>query len=130
MNISLNTAHSDRFRTQGDVIQRLARLRQMARLLDAALRVPGTKIRFGADAIVGLIPGIGPVAMAALSLFFVWEAWRLKVPANLLARMLLNIGMEAVLDTVPVIGDFADIAFKANMRNVRLLEQYFGISSP
>lgn len=105
--------------------QRIARLRRLAWLLDAALVIPGTRIRFGIDAVVGLLPGGGPLLMAAISLFFVWEAWRMQVPRAILLRMLLNIGLEALFDCVPVLGDLADVAFKANLRNISILEQYF-----
>ncbi|NHN87477.1 DUF4112 domain-containing protein [Acetobacter sp. LMG 1627] len=109
------------------MFQRIERLRRLAWLLDAAIRLPGTKIRLGADSVVGLLPGGGSLLMAAVSLYFVWEAWRLRAPRNVLAQMVFNIVVEGVLDVVPVLGDIADIAFKANLRNVRLLEDHFGM---
>lgn len=111
----------------GNVLQRLQRLRRLAWFLDAALRIPGTQFRMGADALIGLLPVGGTLIMTVLSLLFVWEGWRLKAPGSLLARMLTNIALEAVFDLVPVLGNLVDIAFKANLRNVALLEQYFGI---
>ncbi|WP_407066053.1 DUF4112 domain-containing protein [Acetobacter sp.] len=111
----------------GDELQRLQRLRRLAWLLDAALRIPGTKYRMGADALIGLLPVGGTVIMTVLSLLFVLEGWRMKAPAGLLARMLVNIVLEALFDLVPVLGNLVDIAFKANLRNVELLEQYFGV---
>ncbi|GAN57196.1 uncharacterized protein DUF4112 [Acetobacter aceti NBRC 14818] len=111
----------------GDVLQRLQRLRRLAWFLDAALRIPGTKFRMGADALIGLLPVGGTVIMTVLSLLFVWEGWRLKAPTSLLAKMLVNIALEAAFDLVPVLGDLVDIAFKANLRNIDLLEEYFGV---
>ncbi|WP_194298963.1 DUF4112 domain-containing protein [Acetobacter sicerae] len=111
----------------GDVFQRLQRLRRLAWFLDAALRIPGTKYRMGADALIGLLPVGGTVVMTVLSLLFVWEGWRLKAPTGLLAKMLVNIALEAAFDLVPVLGNLVDIAFKANLRNIDLLEQYFGV---
>ncbi|GBQ22721.1 hypothetical protein AA0472_0860 [Acetobacter estunensis NRIC 0472] len=110
-----------------DTLQRVARLRKLAWLLDAALKIPGTRWRFGADAIIGLLPVGGTLVMTAISLFFVWEARQLQVPTRVLGKMLLNIIVEAGLDFVPVVGDVVDVAFKANLRNVELLECYFGI---
>ncbi|MBV1836391.1 DUF4112 domain-containing protein [Acetobacter estunensis] len=110
-----------------DTLQRVARLRKLAWLLDAALKIPGTRWRFGADAIIGLLPVGGTLVMTAISLFFVWEARQLQVPARVLGKMLLNIIVEAGLDFVPVVGDVVDVAFKANLRNVELLERHFGI---
>lgn len=109
-----------------DVAQRLRRIRRLAWVLDAAFRLPGIRFRVGVDALVGLLPVGGPVVMGLVSLYIVWEAWRLKAPASLLARMMGNVLLETLVDTVPVAGDLFDAAFKANLRNVALLEQHFG----
>jgi len=101
----------------------LARARTLARLLDSAAKVPGTGIRFGADAILGLIPGLGDVAGAALAGYLVLLAQRLGAPRAVVLRMLANVAVDTIGGTVPVIGDLFDVAFKSNMRNVALLEQ-------
>ncbi|KXV74539.1 hypothetical protein AD951_00485, partial [Acetobacter malorum] len=73
-----------------------------------------------------LLPVGGSVVMGLVSLYIVWEAWRLRAPTSLLARMVGNVLLETAVDTVPIAGDLFDAAFKANLRNVALLEQYFG----
>ncbi len=103
---------------------RLARMRAAARLLDSQFRIPGTNIRFGLDAIAGLVPGVGDFAGAVASAYFVYEAARLGAPGTVLARMVTNVGIEALVGAVPILGDLFDVAFKANNRNMRLLEQH------
>lgn len=100
------------------------RVRSLARILDAAVRIPGTSVRFGADALLGLIPGAGDVAGALLSGSVVVTAARLGAPPSLLVRMLANLAIDALVGTVPLLGDLFDVAWKANLRNVRLLEQH------
>ena len=106
------------------VTARLRRLRRFAWVIDAALRIPGTRFRFGLNGLIGLPPGFGDVALALLSLYFVVEAMRLRVPLGLLGRMLLNIAIEFALGAVPVLGDLFDMVWKANLRNVALLERH------
>ena len=101
----------------------LARARTLARLLDSAAKVPGTGIRFGADAILGLIPGLGDVAGAALAGYLVILAQRLGAPRAIVLRMLANVAVDTIGGTVPLIGDLFDVAFKSNTRNAALLEQ-------
>jgi hypothetical protein len=101
----------------------LARARTLARLLDSAARVPGTGIRFGADAIIGLVPGLGDVGGAALAGYLVILAQRLGVPRAVVVRMLANVAVDTLAGTVPLIGDLFDVAFKSNLRNVALLER-------
>ncbi len=111
-----------------ETARRLARLRKLAWMLDAALRLPGTRFRFGLSGLIGLPPGVGDAALALLSLYFVIEAMRLHVPKRLLGRMLVNIGVEFGLGAVPVLGDLLDMVWKANLRNVALLERHFADS--
>ena len=101
----------------------LARARTLARLLDSAARVPGTNIRFGADAIIGLVPGLGDIGGAALAGYLVILAQRLGVPRAVVLRMLANVAVDTLAGSVPVIGDLFDVAYKSNLRNVALLEQ-------
>ncbi len=112
--------------TADDIAQRLRRVKRLAWILDAAFRLPGTRFRVGVDAIVGLLPVGGSAVMGLVSLYIVWEAWRLRVPSALLVRMVGNVLLETAVDTIPVAGDLFDAAFKANLRNVALLEQHFG----
>ena len=103
---------------------RLDRMRAAARLLDSQFRIPGTNIRFGLDAVAGLVPGVGDFAGAVASAYFIYEAARLGAPGTVLARMVTNVGIEALVGAVPILGDLFDVAFKANNRNMRLLEQH------
>jgi hypothetical protein len=99
----------------------LKRLDSLSYLLDNSIRVPGTNARFGADAVIGLIPGFGDAAGALMSAYIVLQAARLGAPVPSLIRMLLNVGIEALFGAVPVLGDLFDAAFKANARNVAML---------
>jgi hypothetical protein len=101
----------------------LARARTLARLLDSAARVPGTNIRFGADAVIGLIPGLGDIGGAALAGYLVILAQRLGVPRAVVLRMLGNVAVDTIAGSVPVIGDLFDVAYKSNLKNVALLER-------
>ena len=103
----------------------LARLDALARLLDTAFIIPGTNIRFGIEAVMRLVPGIGDAAASALSCYLLYEAHRLGVPPRIFARMLLNVAIEGIVGAVPIAGDAFDVAFRANRRNVRLLRDYF-----
>lgn len=98
--------------------------RALTGLLDTAIRVPGTGIRFGLDPLLGLIPGLGDVAGAAMAGYVVVLGSRLGAPAPVLLRMLANLGVDAVVGAVPVLGDMFDVAWKANVRNLALLERY------
>ena len=100
------------------------RLAALARALDAAVRIPGTNVRVGLDAVIGLVPGIGDVAGAALAGYIVLAAARRGASPALLARMLLNVAIDTVLGAVPVIGDVFDVAWRANSRNVALLQRH------
>ena len=104
----------------------VGRARALARLLDSAVTVPGTNIRFGADSLIGLIPGVGDLAGAVLSGYIVLVATRLGAPASVVARMLLNIGVDTLVGSVPVLGDLFDVAWKSNQMNVALLERHLG----
>lgn len=101
----------------------LSRAAKLAWLLDSRFQIPGTPIRFGADAIIGLVPGIGDVVSVALGLMIVFEANAMGVPRSVVARMLVNLGIDWVMGLVPLAGDVADVWFKANLRNLALLER-------
>jgi hypothetical protein len=97
------------------------RLRRIARLFDTAVRLPGG-FRFGANTVIGLVPGFGDGVVAAVSLYFLWEAHRLGLPRHVLARMAANVAIEAAVGAVPVLGDLFDTVFKANVRNLAIVE--------
>ena len=99
-------------------------LRRWARIFDSAFRIPGTQITFGLDPILGLIPGLGDMASPILSLFFIWHGLRLRVPKVVLARMVLNVLIDAGVGAIPVLGDLFDFGWKANEWNLALLERH------
>ncbi len=102
----------------------LEALRRWAVLLDSAFRVPGTRFRFGLDAIIGLIPGVGDISTPTFSALILLQALRMRVPLVVQARMVLNAALDMVLGLVPVVGDLVDIGWKANLRNLALLERH------
>lgn len=97
---------------------------KLVRFLDDGFVVPGTSFRVGFDAVLGLIPGVGDFVTSASSLTLLWLAYERRLPKAVLARMFLNIGADALVGAIPVLGDLFDIVFKANRRNLRLLERY------
>lgn len=105
----------------------LARVRNLARLLDTSIPLPGG-FRIGWDAVLGLVPGLGDGAGALLSTYIVLQAVRLGASREVLVRMVGNVALEALVGAVPFLGDIFDAAFKANVRNVRLLEEH--LSAP
>lgn len=107
-----------------DAEMRLRRLRRLAWFLDRSIGV-GTNARFGLDPILGLIPVVGDWAGSVLSLYVVYEALRLGITWPVLGRMLLNVGVEALVGAVPVLGDVFDFVWQANMRNLRLVEDNY-----
>ena len=102
---------------------RIADVEALARWLDYAFTLPGG-FRFGVAGIIGLIPGIGDALDALISLYIVIRAIQLGVPRVAIARMLVNIGIEALAGAVPLIGDLFDVVFKANPRNYQLLKKH------
>lgn len=99
-------------------------LRRWAVLLDSVFRVPGTRIRFGLDAIIGLVPGIGDLSAPVFAAVILATGFRMRLPAVVQARMVLNAALDMLIGLVPILGDVADIAWKANLRNLALLERH------
>lgn len=99
-------------------------LHDLVDLLENRYTIPGTNLRIGIDAMLGLIPGIGDFLGAFLGAAIVIEGWRRGVGASVIARMIFNLWLDAALGSVPVIGDVFDILFKANRRNLQLLEKH------
>ena len=102
--------------------QRLNALRQTARLLDSAFEVPGTSYRIGLDPILGLVPGIGDLVSPLFTIGILWQGRDLGIPKVVQVRMLGNVLLDAVVGAVPVAGDLFDFAWKANEKNLALLE--------
>lgn len=104
--------------------QRFARIDALAKLLDVAFVLPGTKVRYGIDGLIGLIPIIGDLFTTAISLWIVREARALGAPRYVVARMLANVALDGVVGLVPFAGDAFDVMFRANMRNMRILKRW------
>jgi len=121
-------AHAGRYHARSRQ-ERIERLDRLSRLLDTAFAVPGTNIRFGADALIGLAPGIGDTITTALAAWIVYEAHRLGAPRRVLIRMIGNVAIDGLVGSVPVLGDLFDVAFRANRRNVRILREHFGMDA-
>ncbi len=102
----------------------LKRLRQLARVLDKAIVIPGTQVGVGVDPVIGLLPGLGDFLGVLLSSYIVLEAARLGAPRSTLGRMTFNIVIDGLVGAVPLIGDFFDFAWTANTNNIKLLEEY------
>lgn len=100
------------------------RLKQLAWLLDSSIPIPGTRLTIGLEALIGLFPFLGDLIGVLLSSYILGEAARLGAPKSVLLRMSANVGLEGLVGIVPFAGDVFDAAFKANQRNVRLLEQW------
>ncbi|WP_435301077.1 DUF4112 domain-containing protein [Aureimonas altamirensis] len=102
-------------------LRRIRRLAMLARIMDTALRLPGTNIRFGADALMGMVPIVGDAGGALIGLLIVNEARQLGLPKRKLMTMLYNVGVDAAFGAVPVVGDAFDIYYKAHRRNIQII---------
>jgi hypothetical protein len=99
-------------------------LRQLAWLLDSSIRIPGTRFTIGIDALLGLVPFAGDLLGVLLSSYILLEAARLGAPKPLLYRMAINVAVDGLVGAIPVAGDIFDAVWKANQKNVRLLEAH------
>ena len=102
----------------------LTRLRAIARLFDQAFAIPGTNWRFGIDALFGLVPGLGDIAGAVVAVYAIRVARMLRAPGAIQLHMLSNIALDALIGTIPIVGDLFDFYFKAQTRNLALLDQW------
>jgi len=109
-----------------DIDRRIEGLRIWQRLLDSAFRVPGTNIRFGWDAIIGLVPWAGDAVAALFGSVIIVHAYQMRLPRIVQVRMLINIVIDVAIGIVPLFGDVADVFWKSNTRNFALLEHYAG----
>jgi len=107
-----------------DIDAALARIEMVARVMDSLFAIPGTRIRVGIDAILGLVPVLGDLLSQIIANYIIWEARRLGVSNFTLARMIGNTLVDMAFGMVPVVGDAFDVAFRANMKNLRLLQQH------
>jgi hypothetical protein len=110
--------------TPGGNEESVARIEALARLMDGAFVLPGTNIRLGLDAIIGLVPVAGDVIAGLISSYLIWEARRLGAPKWLIARMMANTLLDTAVGSIPVVGDAFDVMFRANMKNMGLLRRH------
>jgi hypothetical protein len=103
----------------------LKNLRVIAKLLDSQFRIPGTDVKFGLDALIGLIPGAGDFATFLISGYMVTVMANNGASGFVLARMVLNIVIDSLIGSIPILGDIFDVAFKANQRNMVLMQQHY-----
>jgi hypothetical protein len=107
-----------------------ARLTALARFLDSAVRIPGTSVRIGADTLLNVIPGVGPLVAKGISSYLIFEARRLGVPTSMLLRMVGNVGIDFAIGAVPVLGWIADAFWRANSRNLDMLNAHLDQRAP
>lgn len=107
--------------------QKIKRLRRISQVLDNAIQIPGTKYGIGLDPILGLIPGGGDTITGALGAYIIIEAARMGVSRDIIWKMVGNILFDSLAGTVPVVGDLLDVAWKANVRNMALLESHLSV---
>ncbi|MFC3615950.1 DUF4112 domain-containing protein [Lutimaribacter marinistellae] len=105
-------------------LRRVERAERIARKLDAAFRLPGTRIRFGWDSVLGLVPGVGDALTVAPAAYILKIAHDTDAPTALLARMAANVVIDWITGLVPIVGDLLDVGYKANLRNVALLREH------
>jgi hypothetical protein len=103
---------------------RLERLRNLTRLLDSAIAIPGTSYRIGLDPILGFIPGGGDTIGLLFSSYVVFEAARMGVGKSTLGRMIINVVTDALIGMIPIVGDLFDFFWKSNRSNMKLLEDH------
>jgi hypothetical protein len=110
--------------TPGGPEESVARLEALGRLMDGAFVLPGTNIRLGLDAIIGLVPVAGDVISGLLSSYLIWEARQLGASRWLIARMMGNTLLDTTIGAIPLVGDAFDLLFRANMKNMALLRRH------
>ena len=103
----------------------ISNLDLLAKLMDSQFRIPGTNIKFGLDALIGLIPGAGDFATFLISGYMITVLASNGASGFVLARMVLNIIIDSLFGAIPILGDIFDVAFKANQRNITLMQQHY-----
>ena len=119
-------ASSGAFHAVDDYQARVKRIALISRLTDTAIRLPGTDVKLGLDAVIGAVPVAGDMVMLCVSAVLIRDAQKLGVPNHALVRMAANSSIDAVVGSVPFIGDLFDLVFRANERNMRIVESYIG----
>lgn len=109
-------------------ISKVRKLRRLSQLLDSAISIPGTKISFGLDPILGLLPGGGDTITGGISAYIVIEAAKMGISRDILWKMVGNILIDSFSGTIPIVGDLFDVGWKANVKNMELLEKHLDVT--
>ncbi|MBA4052016.1 MAG: DUF4112 domain-containing protein [Erythrobacter sp.] len=107
-----------------------ARVVMLERLLERSFTIPGVNVPVGLDAIIGLVPVLGDVVTTALGAYVVWEAKNLGLPKWKLARMGANVLLDTAIGAIPLVGDAADILFRSNSKNLKILMRHLDKHHP
>jgi hypothetical protein len=110
-------------------LKKLQRIRKLAKLLDTAIGIPGTKFRIGLDPILGLIPGGGDLITGLISAYMIYLATSFRLEKEEIGKMVGNVAIETIFGSIPLVGDLFDAYFKANIRNLEILENHLQKSS-
>jgi hypothetical protein len=108
-----------------NTIPALKNLNSLAKLMDSQFKIPGTNIKFGLDALIGLVPGAGDFATFLISGYMITVLAKNGASGFVLARMVLNVVVDSLFGAIPILGDIFDVAFKANQRNMKLMQQHY-----
>ena len=106
------------------------RIEMMENMLEGILVIPGTRFRFGLDAILGVVPVLGDLLSAAMGAWIVWEARNLGMPRWQLLRMGANVGIDTAIGAIPLVGDAFDFVFRSNSRNLRIIRKHLDRHHP
>ncbi len=107
-----------------------ARVEALEKLLERAFHIPGTKIPFGLDSVIGLVPVLGDVVTAVMGGYMVWEARNLGMSKWQLIRMTANVGIDAAIGAIPVVGDAFDLVWRSNSKNLRIIKKHLDRHHP
>ena len=110
--------------TSKQIQQSLLRLEALAQLMDGAFLIPGTKVRIGLDAVIGLVPILGDLLASIISSYLIWEARQLGASRWVIGRMIANTTIDTLFGVVPIVGDAFDVLFRANLKNLALLRRH------
>lgn len=107
-----------------DIEAGLARIEALSKVMDSIVRIPGTDLRIGVDALIGLLPVVGDIISQVVSSYLIWEARQLGASRFVIARMIANSALDMVVGAIPVAGDAFDVMFRANLKNLALLKAH------
>jgi len=106
------------------------RVEALEKLLERAFHIPGTKIPFGLDSIIGLVPVLGDLITAAMGAYIVWEARNLGMSKWQLIRMTANVGIDTAIGAIPLVGDAFDLVWRSNTKNLRIIKKHLDKHHP